>query len=74
MAWTSVPKPAETLIISPGGDVEPFGLLIAITSVMSTVTSVSTGWGNVVKPATASWAAVSKPTSSIWTIVSKPSS
>lgn len=62
MAWNFVPKPTESSIISSGGNAEPWGLLIAITSVTGgTVTSIVSGWTEV-----------SKPTGSVWTNVVKP--
>lgn len=62
MAWTNVPKPIESSIVSGNPDAEPWGLLLAITSVHANAsTSVITGWSDV-----------AKPTSSIWTLVSKP--
>lgn len=64
MAWTNVTKPTESSVVTSIGDAQPFGLLIAITSVTGgIVTSVTTGWTDI-----------EKPTSSIWTLVSKPTS
>lgn len=75
MAWIPVPKPTETSIIALSGDAQPFGLLIAITSVTSgPVASIVSGWTGIAKPATASWVAVAKPTMSPWTPIAKPNS
>lgn len=64
MSWTFVPKPVESSVISSNGEAEPWGLLLAITSVTGgQTTSVVSGWTDV-----------SKPTSSVWTLVSKPTS
>lgn len=61
-AWTPVPKPTETTIVGQNADAEPWGLLLAITSVHGEPSSsVVTGWSNI-----------SKPTSSIWTMITKP--
>lgn len=60
--WTAIPKPTESSILVSVTDAQPFGLLIAITSVMTlTTSSVTTGWTGI-----------SKPTSSVWTFVAKP--
>lgn len=60
--WTRVPKPTESSILVSSQDAQPFGLLIAITSVLQGDTvSVLTGWTEV-----------PKPTSSVWTFVQKP--
>lgn len=63
--WTRVQKPSESSVLTQITDAEPWGFLLAITSIHSDTSSVSvlSGWGNV-----------DKPTSSIWTLVSKPTS
>jgi hypothetical protein len=62
-AWTPVPKPTESSVISTQGSAEPFGLLIAITSVTGAATaSVITGWTDIAKPTSSVWVAVAKPT------------
>ena len=62
MAWTPVPKPTETSIISAMGSAEPFGLLIAITSVTgASTTSIISGWTDVDKPTSSTWTAIAKP-------------
>ncbi len=72
-AWTMVPKPTESSVIVFSNDAEPFGLLIAITSLLTAdSSSVVTGWTDIAKPSTSSWTSVAKPTSSIWTFVAKP--
>lgn len=74
MAWTKIPKPAESTALT-GGDAEPFGFLLAITSITSGVTtSVISGWGDIDKPTSSVWTFIAKPTSSIWTQVLKPTS
>lgn len=60
--WTGVAKPSESSVFVQSFDAEPFGLLIAITSVMTAdSSSVTTGWTSILKP-----------TSSVWTLVAKP--
>ena len=61
--WTRIAKPTESSIVSGGGDAEPWGMLIAITSVTGgTTTSIVTGWTDVAKPTSSVWTAVAKPT------------
>jgi len=63
MTWTKVPKPAETSVVSGNPDAEPWGLLMAITSVHSNaVSSITTGWTDVSKPTSSTWSLVAKPT------------
>ena len=76
MAWTNVPKPVESSVIVLGTFGEPFGLLIAITSVMTSSTSITSGWTNIGKPISSvgAWTNLSKPTASVgaWTNIAKP--
>jgi hypothetical protein len=81
MAWTNITKPSEssvaTSVTTLAAAVQPFGLLIVITSTMgatSSVTgaSITTGWTSLSKPTSSTWTAVAKPTSSTWTLVAKP--
>ncbi len=65
-AWTNVPKPTESSVSSQvfsGGT--PIGLLLALTqsSIISSTSSVTSGWSDI-----------PKPTSSVWTLVGKPTS
>lgn len=62
--WTDVAKPSESSIVTVTYDAQPFGLLIAITSVVSEsiVTSVTSGWGDVPKPTVIAWTNITKPT------------
>ena len=74
-SWTKVPKPAESSITTSGfSGGSPIGLLIALTESTSVAagSSITSGWGNILKPTTASWVSVAKPTSSVWTMVAKP--
>ena len=73
--WTLVAKPTETSVttsvIVQATAAQPFGLLMAVTSVTAsgipttsvTGSSVITGWGPVPKPTTYGWTSISKPTS-----------
>lgn len=71
--WTRVSKPTESSIIATQMSAQPFGLLMAITSVLSTTsTSVISGWTDISKPTVSSWTSVAKPISSVWTFVAKP--
>ena len=76
MGWTNVPKPAESSIVVLGTLAEPFGLLVALTSIFSSSTSVTTGWTGITKPVSSvgAWTNTSKPTASVgaWTNISKP--
>ena len=73
MPWTKVAKPTESSITTGMGDGSPFGLLIAITSVISAATSsITTGWTDISKPTSSTWTAITKPTSSVWNLVAKP--
>mgnify|MGYP001562931038 FL=1 len=85
MPWTNVLKPSEssvaTSVASGAIAVQPFGLLIAITSTVGAATSftgasITTGWMNITKPAASvgAWTTVSAPTASVgaWTNISKP--
>jgi len=74
MPWTQVPKPTEQTTSTGSADAAPFGLLLAITSVISvgSASSVITGWSRVSKPTSSVWTVVPKPTSSTWTRVNKP--
>ena len=76
MAWTNVPKPVESSVAILGTFGEPFGLLMAITSVMTTTTSITSGWTNIAKPISSvgAWTNLAKPTASVgaWTNVAKP--
>ena len=85
MPWTNVLKPSETSVVTSVETlalaVQPFGLLIAITSTMGATTSVTgasilTGWTGITKPVTSvgAWTTVIKPTASVggWTNVLKP--
>lgn len=58
-SWIGVAKPTEgTLVSQTAGS--PIGLLLALTYT-STVTSVLTGWGKIIKPTTINWTSVPKP-------------
>lgn len=64
-AWTNVPKPQESSVVSvtyTGGD--PIGLLLALTysTATSGAPSLITGWGDIQKPTVSSWVSVAKPT------------
>ena len=76
MGWTIVSKPVESSVVVLGTLAEPFGLLIALTSIFSSSTSVTTGWTGIVKPVSSvgAWTNLSKPTASVgaWTNVAKP--
>lgn len=61
-AWTSVPKPTETSILTVSGGGEPIGLLMALTYSTSG-SSVITGWTDIAKPVSSLWSLVAKPTS-----------
>lgn len=62
-AWTPVPKPTESSILVLSLDAEPFGLLMAITSVLgANSSSVITGWTDVPKPVSSIWSVIAKPT------------
>ena len=62
--WTLVPKPTETVVVGTNADAEPWGMLLAITSVRGhPASSVITGWGEVPKPTSSVWSIVAKPTS-----------
>ena len=61
--------------------VQPFGLLIALTSIVGAATSftggsVTTGWMSITKPVSSvgAWTNISAPTASVgaWTNISKP--
>ena len=71
--WTRVPKPTEssvvTSVVVQGTDAQPFGLLVAITSVMASGVPTTSVTGTSV---VTGWAEVAKPTSSVWTLVGKP--
>lgn len=59
--WTGITKPSESSVLQLGGNAgEPIGLLLALTYA-GYISSVTGGWGNIIKP-----------TSSIWTLVAKP--
>jgi hypothetical protein len=71
--WTNVSKPSEssvaTSVTTLAIAVQPFGLLIAITSIMGNTTSVTgasvlTGWTSISKPTASvgAWTSVTKPT------------
>lgn len=63
MTWTLVPKPVESSVVVISTDAQPFGLLIAITSVFSSnTTSVTSGWTDVAKPTSSTWTIIAKPT------------
>ena len=72
MPWTNVLKPSESSVatsVAVGAiAVQPFGLLIALTSIIGAATSV-TGASILT-----GWTSINKPTASVgaWTIVSKP--
>ena len=72
MPWTNVLKPSESSVatsVAVGAlAVQPFGLLIALTSIVGTATSV-TGASILT-----GWTTISKPTASVgaWTNVLKP--
>ena len=72
-AWTQVPKPTESSVVTLSGGGEPIGLLMALTYT-TTGSSVVSGWTDVAKPVSSTWTAVVKPTSSVWTLVTKPTS
>lgn len=60
--WTRIQKPTESSVTTTTFDAQPWGMLIAITSIVGIdSSSVTSGWNNV-----------SKPTSSVWTLVAKP--
>ena len=67
MAWTNVPKPVESsvLVVTLGTEGEPFGLLVAITSIMTSTssTSITSGWTNIAKPVSSvgAWTNIAKP-------------
>lgn len=62
-AWTNVPKPTESSVLTGTVDAQPFGLLIAITSVVGLQqTSITTGWTDVSKPTSSTWTLIAKPT------------
>lgn len=61
--WTNVPKPTETSVITVSGQAEPWGVLVAITSVTGAgSTSVTSGWTDIPKSTNSVWISVSKPT------------
>lgn len=72
--WTRVPKPAEssvTTVIETGG--EPIGLLLALTyTTTSVISSITSGWVDVLKPTSSVWTIIPKSTDSSWTPVTKP--
>ena len=70
--WTNVPKPVESSVIVLGTLGEPFGLLMAITSIMTSSSSITTGCTNISKPTGSGWTNVAKPTGSGWTNIAKP--
>lgn len=72
--WTRIPKATESsvtssVLVQPTA-AEPFGLLMAITSVVAsgapttsvTGTSIIGGWGTVAKTTNSSWTLIGKPT------------
>lgn len=62
-AWTPVPKPTETSVMSFTNDAQPWGLLLAITSVVTGGSaSVTSGWTDIQKPTSSVWVQVAKPT------------
>ena len=85
MPWVNVLKPSETSVATSVETlalaVQPFGLLIAITSTIGTTTSVTgasilTGWTNLTKPVSSvgAWTNISAPIASVgaWTNILKP--
>ena len=74
MGWTNVAKPVESSVMVLGTLAEPFGLLMAITSIMTSTTSITSGWTNITKPISSvgAWTNIAKPTGSGWTNVAKP--
>ena len=85
MGWTNVLKPTEssvaTSVTTLVQAIQPFGLLIAITSTMGSTSSitgasVTTGWTGIAKPVSSvgAWTNISKPATSVgaWTNVVKP--
>ena len=63
-AWTNVPKPTESSVVVIATDAQPWGFLLAITSVVSAdSSSVTTGWTDITKPTSSTWTLVTKPTS-----------
>lgn len=63
--WTGVLKPAESSVTSQGfTGGTPIGLLLALTqsSVISSSSSIITGWGAVPDPVGTPWTLVGKPT------------
>lgn len=62
--WSAVPKPTESSVMNAVGDAEPWGMLLAITSVHSDPSpSIISGWTDIAKPASSLWTLVTKPTS-----------
>ena len=60
--WTGVTKPSESSVLQLGGNVgEPIGLLLALTYA-GTISSVTSGWGDIAKPTSSTWSLVAKPT------------
>jgi hypothetical protein len=60
--WTRTNKPSESSILILGGPAgQPIGLLLALTYAEE-VTSILTGWTDVIKPSTDDWTSVPKPT------------
>ena len=63
--YTNIAKPIESSVAVITTDAVPIGLLITITSVLSTVTSsISGGYANISKPVASvgAWTNISKPT------------
>lgn len=60
-AWTNVPKPAESSIITFIADGSPVGMLMAITRSTQS-SSIITGWTDVPKATSSLWSLVAKPT------------
>jgi len=73
MAWNLVPKPSEssvaTSVLVQNVAAQPFGILMAITSVVASGAPSASVVGSSI---TSGWGEVAKPTSSVWTFVSKP--
>ena len=77
MAWTNILKPTESSVLVISTDAQPFGLLMAITSLLTAdSSSITTGWTGIAKPAASvgAWTNTNKPTASVgaWTNVAKP--
>lgn len=71
--WTGVAKPAESSVVTSvfvqPNAAQPFGLLMALTSIISTGAPTSSVTGTSV---TSGWTDIAKPTSSVWTLIAKP--